>query len=143
MDKIESFDEAFSFLSNFHPSPIVFEGIEYRTVEHAFQAAKTLDLVKRKTIASVGLPGIAKKLGRSLKLREDWEEVKLKVMLELVRIKFQDYELKLQLLATHDATLIEGNWWDDTFWGVCKGVGTNHLGRILMQVRDELRKEYK
>ena len=94
-------------------------------------------------IANAKTPGEAKKLARKLPIRPDWEEVKDQIMLDLVRIKFSKSGLKKALLATGDAELIEGNTWNDTYWGVCKGVGQNKLGKILMQVRKELREEEK
>lgn len=144
MDKIDSFKGEFSFLSNFHPSPITINGIEFPTVEHAYQAAKTLDEQERFRIAGLERPGQAKYAGRRVKLRSDWEDVKVEVMTELVRHKFtQNEDLGKSLVATGDAELIEGNTWNDRFWGVCRGKGENHLGKILMKVRDELNDETK
>lgn len=74
-----------------------------------------------------------------MSLRPDWEYIRVDVMTELVRKKFSQEPLRSQLIATGDAELIEGNWWNDTFWGVCNGVGENNLGKILMKVRDEIR----
>ena len=137
---IDSFENEFAFLSNFYSCIIVYEGIYYPTVEHAFQAAKTLDFEQRKTIAAAPTPGQAKRLGRKVDLRSDWEEIKDGVMEELVRRKFNSsFILKTMLLATGDRELIEGNWWNDTYWGVCKGVGRNQLGKTLMKIREELR----
>ena len=129
------------FLSNFWPSRVSLDAITYPTVEHAYQAAKTVHPEERARIAVAGQPGTAKQLGRTVTIRRDWHEVKLPVMLGLLRQKFAREPLHGQLLATGDAPLIEGNGWGDTFWGVCCGVGENHLGRLLMQVRDEIRKE--
>ena len=86
-------------------------------------------------------PGKCKGMGRRVKLRPDWEQVKVGLMEEIVRAKFtQNEELKRLLLATGDKRLAEGNTWGDTFWGVDlrTGQGENHLGRILMKVRGEL-----
>lgn len=138
---IDNFSGQFEFLSNFSDSPVKYEGIEYPTVEHAYQAAKSLDMEDRVHISECPTPGAAKKAGRKVKLRADWESVKDGVMLELLRQKFTDPDLKYQLLETRNAPLIEGNWWGDTYWGVCKGVGKNMLGQLLMQVRQELRNE--
>ena len=61
-------------------------------------------------------------------------------MEDICRAKFtQNEELKKKLIDTGDATLIEGNTWNDTFWGVCNGVGENNLGKILMKIREELK----
>lgn len=137
---INRFDGDFAFLSNFFPSVIIGEDeIIYPSVEHYFQAQKTLDLVQRQMIAEAKSPGVAKRMGRRVALRSDWEEIKDKVMLFAVRQKFKDPRLATLLLATKNETLIEGNYWGDTYWGVDvdKG-GENHLGKILMQVRMEL-----
>lgn len=136
---INSFSGGYRFLSNFFFSPVVLDDIEYRTVEHAYQAAKTHDLAMRTRIRLADTPGEAKRLGRKVVLRPEWETVKLDVMYWLVQQKFSNPALKRLLLATGEAELIEGNSWGDTFWGVSKGVGENHLGRILMRVRDALR----
>lgn len=141
MKIIDSFDGEYFFLSNFSPILVVFDGRVCRTSESAFQMMKTLDPKLRDKIANAN-PSEAKRLGRRVKLREDWEEVKDKIMYEIVLSKFSNYEsLKKQLLDTGDAILIEGNTWNDTYWGVCNGVGENHLGQILMRVREELRKK--
>ena len=139
MKKIDSFENEFAFLSNFYPSKICYEGIEYPTVEHAFQAAKTFDFEQRVAIAAALAPGKAKRMGRSVSLRPDWEEVKDSIMEELVRRKFKDKRLAIQLWSTGDRELVEGNWWNDTYWGVCNGVGRNQLGKTLMKIRTELK----
>lgn len=139
MSKIEHFDGEYRFLSNFWPAKVVLDGMEYATTEHAYQAAKTLDMNVRKEIQAAKYPNKAKKLGQKVALREDWEGVKLSVMEDLLRQKFQDPELKKALLDTGDAELIEGNFWHDTFWGVCDNKGKNQLGRLLMKIRSEIK----
>lgn len=126
------------FLSNFYPATVKYDGCPYATVEHAYQAAKTTDLRWRLRVGSAFGPGAAKKLGRLVPLRRDWEQIKQRVMLELLRDKFRDPVLRDKLLATGDAELIEGNHWHDTYWGVCNGAGENHLGKLLMVLRGEL-----
>lgn len=137
MDTIEKFDGDYRFLSNFHPVPIILDDVVYPTVENAFQAAKTLDKDMRLAFLFVS-PGTSKRLGRNVELRTDWQDVKLSIMHDLLKQKFTLPDLRVSLLATGDATLIEGNDWDDIFWGVCRGVGENHLGKLLMQVRAEI-----
>lgn len=139
VDKIEQFSGEYRFLSNFYPSTIVYEDITYPTVEHAYQAAKTDDFTLKKIISLLPTAADAKKFGKSITLRKDWENIKFSVMLKLVTLKFQDEQLKKQLLATGNAQLIEGNWWGDRYWGVCRGEGQNQLGLILMTVRDSLK----
>lgn len=119
----------------------MFEGMLYPSTEHAYQAAKSLDLAIRTEIQNAKNARHAKQLGQTVKLREDWESVKLNVMLTLLREKFKDGFERDALLATDGADLIEGNTWGDTFWGVCEGKGSNHLGRLLMQVRKELKED--
>ncbi len=133
---ITSFRDEHRFLSNFWPAPVLYEGILFPTVEHAYVAAKTLDLDQRRAIAEKAQPGAAKRAGRKLVLRPDWDEVRLPTMRALLEQKFQIVELRRLLQATEGRELIEGNAWGDTFWGVCGGVGENHLGKILMQIRD-------
>lgn len=137
---IASFRGAHGFLSNFAllDPPIRYEGIVYTSTEAAFQAAKTLDLDERKVIAKLS-PGQSKKMGSLVKLRPDWEAVKLQVMYDVNWQKYCDLKFAAKLLATAGHELVEGNDWGDTYWGVCRGiVGDNHLGKILMRIRDEL-----
>lgn len=138
--KIAEFQGDYRFLSNFWPAHVEFDGITYPTAEHAYQAAKTLDPAERRRIAALPTPAEAKREGRALPLRPDWEQVKLDVMERCVRYKFShDADLRARLLATGDAQLEEGNAWGDRFWGVYEGQGENWLGRILMTVRQELK----
>lgn len=143
--EIADFRGDYDFLSNFYAAPVEMEGAEYLTIEHAFQAAKTHDFAQRRAIRIVQTPSAAKRMGRKLKRRDDWFDVSLHIMESLVRQKFTRYpELGEKLLATGDAMLIEGNNWNDRFYGVVwnthagEWVGENHLGRILMKVRAEL-----
>jgi N-glycosidase YbiA len=139
---IDSFTTAagYGFLSNFHPSTIYVNGKSYPTVEHAIQAHKTLDETSHDLIRRAKTPGEAKKLGRAVLLRPDWEEVKVDLMRDFVRKKFENPFLRPLLVATGDAELIEGNTWNDRFWGVCRGSGLNWLGKILMEIRGEILK---
>lgn len=140
---INSFSGDNFFLSNFyaHPMMVPFRGVFVKcpTLEHPYQALKTLDTAEQLRVLSAAGPGKAKRLGKTLTMRPDWELVKVPVMLNLLRIKFADPHMKQLLLNTKDAILIEGNWWGDKFWGVCKGEGRNMLGTLLMNVREELR----
>jgi N-glycosidase YbiA len=136
---IDRFDGEYAFLSNFWSSPITLDGITYPTVEHAFQAAKAINPPERQRIAALPTPGAAKRAGRKVAIRPDWERVKVGIMEDLVRRKFADPELAGKLLATGEEDLVEGNTWNDRFWGVCRGSGRNELGKILMRVRAELR----
>lgn len=135
---INKFEEKHAFLSNFAPINLDYCGIRYPSVEHAFQALKSLDDEERRRIAAAPTPGVAKRLGRNLKLRPDWESIKLDVMHQLLRMKFEDTSYALKLLMTYDEPLEEGNTWGDTYWGTVKGKGENHLGKLLMKVRTEV-----
>lgn len=139
MAKITSFHGEFRWLSNFWPALVELDGMEFPSVEHAYQAAKTNDIETRERFQSMMLKsGEAKRMGRRVNIRADWEQVKLSVMLELLRGKFKCADLRAKLLSTGNAELVEGNNWNDTFWGVCNGRGQNHLGKLLMQVRNEI-----
>lgn len=134
-------EAGYEFLSNFHPSTVRFEGVLYPTVEHAYQASKTLDLKVRDLIRRAKSPADAKKLGQGITPREDWGEVKLDVMRRLISEKFENPFLRPKLLETEDSELILNNKWNDRFWGVCRGSGENWLGKILMEERERIKKE--
>lgn len=139
---IDSFRDKYDFLSNFYPCPIEYQGLWYQNAEAAFQAQKCRN--EDEKTAFCGLPAAkAKRRGRQILLRSDWESVKFQLMEEIIRVKFnQNPKLAEKLLATGDRQLIEGNEWGDTCWGVDirTGKGDNHLGKILMKVRSEYRK---
>lgn len=140
MYTIKTFRGQYDFLSNFYEAPVTWEGLTYTNSEAAFQAAKVLTDEERLPFTTLS-PAKAKRMGRQVSLRADWEAVKTRVMEEVVRAKFtQNPDLAARLLATGDAQLIEGTTWGDKCWGVDlrTGQGENRLGRILMQVRAEL-----
>lgn len=143
---INCFHGANEFLSNFYPCELFYDGQMYETTEAAFQAAKSLEPQERLAIAYAETPGKAKRLGRRVTLRPDWEEVKVNVMLDILRLKFtKGSEMARRLDDTGNAILVEGTTWHDQFWGVCKcdehkGVGCNMLGQLLMKVREENRR---
>ena len=126
----------YTFLSNFYSSPIRWEGRCWPTVEHAYQAAKNMRYAD--LILECETPGAAKRLGGQLSIREDWDEVRVDIMLSLVRAKFYYNPELAERLKRIEAYIQEDNTWGDTFWGVCEGVGENMLGRLLMRVRQEL-----
>jgi ribA/ribD-fused uncharacterized protein len=138
---IDSFRGDFGFLSNFHEASIWVGGERYKSVEHAYQAAKASDPGAKKLIREAKTPYVAKQLGRAVQLPKDWDTKKIEVMRMLVREKFRNPLLRTMLLATGDAILVEANTWNDTTWGICRGKGLNWLGRILTEVRDECRRE--
>lgn len=135
---ISSFTGDYRFLSNFYPCLVSYEGINYPSVEHAYQAAKSLDREVRRRIAKLPAANQAKMAGAVVHIRLDWDQVKLQIMEDLLRIKFSSPKMAHQLLDTRDHDLVEGNTWGDRFWGICNGKGENHLGRLLMKVRQDL-----
>ncbi len=137
---IKKFRGQFLFLSNFYWTSTAYDGKIYPTAEHAYQAAKALNPSHRRRFQNWQLtPAKAKQIGRCLLMREDWDEVKLEVMEQILCSKFSKEPMQRMLLRTGDAVLIEGNTWGDTFWGESKGWGLNHLGKLLMKIRDALR----
>lgn len=147
---IDRFKDDYEFMSNFVPVEVRYPAdadYTYPSVEHAYQAAKTLDPEKRVWIRSAETAGQAKKRGNDPALwpRAGWQNIRLAVMENLLRQKFSQEPFRSQLLATGDAHLVEGNTWHDQFWGDCRceqhvGMGgLNHLGRLLMEIRDEIR----
>jgi N-glycosidase YbiA len=151
MPKIIDYFDAppYEWLSNFYIHTVSYQGRDWMTTEHAYQAAKTLNSEYQERIRQAESPGQAKWLGQrrqfdrfGIALRKDWETVKYDIMIDLLRIKFSDPELRRKLLSTGDAKLVEGNTWNDRVWGVVDGEGQNNLGRSLMLVRAEKRAEY-
>ena len=143
MKTINGFQGEYRFLSNFWPCYITFQDLLYPTVEHAYQSAKVESPAIKERIRNCPTPADAKDFFDVQKINPDpgWTvEKKLLVMEELLRIKFSGKEpfLTRALLDTGNAELIEGNNWDDTFWGVCKNTGENNLGRLLMKIREGL-----
>lgn len=133
--------EPYRFLSNFYEASVEYGGLVYGSNEAAFQAQKCLSDEGKAQFTALS-PGKSKNIGRRVQLRPDWEQVKVGFMEEIVRAKFTQHpELADMLLATGDRALVEGNHWGDTCWGVDTrtGQGENHLGKILMKVRAELR----
>lgn len=137
---IDSFIGEYAFLSNFHPlgAGMLFKGIVYPTSEHAYQAEKSASLDVRRHIAKLHTPTLAKRYGKIVKRRPDFDRDQS--MLEVVLCKFQIPDLKQELLHTNDSELIEGNAWGDIYWGVCEGKGQNKLGKTLMRVRALIQK---
>jgi ribA/ribD-fused uncharacterized protein len=131
---IKRFSGPHRFLSNFYPAVVGLDGDAYPTTEHAYQAAK-VPRIQRGPFLTVATAGEAKRLGRRVQLRPDWESVKVGVMLHLLRAKFADPSLRRMLTATGSALLEEGNTWGDRYWGTVHGMGENMLGKLLMQVR--------
>lgn len=139
--KIDSFRGEYFFLSNFYEAPVTYDGLTYQSNEAAFQAQKCTDPKERELFTTLN-PSEAKRAGRSVQLRKDWEQIKVSVMADIVKAKFeQNSDLAQKLLATGDAYLEEGNDWGDRIWGTVNGQGANCLGNILMDTREQMNKE--
>lgn len=136
------FKKEYKFLSNFYPCKIIAWGIEFPTAEHVYVAAKTKDRVLKKVISMASTPGKAKRFGKELDPRDDWEQIKIQVMRGILRRKFADTKLMKSLQLVREE-IIEHNVWHDNFWGACicpecaKKEKKNMLGKLLMEVRDE------
>lgn len=142
-EPITSFTGNFEFLSNFHPATVILDNKEYPTVEHAFQAAKTINPHERNEVRNTPTPSEAKRLGQLVNIRPSWEQIKIRVMLNLLLQKFKrGSQLEKQLLQTGEREFIEGNWWCDMYWGTCycrnhkRKTGKNILGKLLTIIRN-------
>jgi len=138
MNKIAGFFQEFRFLSNFYPSEITLDGVTYPTVEHAYQALKATSEEEHEFVRTQPTPKKAKWAGRKVQIRPYWDEVRLDVMRTLLELKFSDPDLRLALVLTYPNELEETNYWQDVFWGVCNGIGENHLGKLLMEIREKI-----
>jgi ribA/ribD-fused uncharacterized protein len=136
--RFNSDSSRWSWMSNFHPGPYEIDGLWWPTVEHYYQAQKTLDENDRGIIRNMSYPWQAKRYGKLVKLREDWDTVKVDVMEKSLRIKFAvGTVLESRLLDTDGHVLVHLSPWD-SFWG---SPGFNKLGKLLMQIRGDLRDE--
>jgi ribA/ribD-fused uncharacterized protein len=149
IERIDRFVGEFAFLSNFAACLVQYadpgeDPVTYPSVEHAFQAAKTTDPDARERLASIGSPLTAKRLGRRVRMRDGWTDLRFQVMRDLLRQKFRSEPFRSRLLATGAAEIVEGNTWHDQLWGDCECAthenqpGENLLGRLIMDVRSEL-----
>lgn len=135
---IFGFKGKYYFLSNFYPCQVTYHGITYQNSEAAFHAQK--DPSRAEEFCKLN-PSQAKRLGRKVKLRSDWEYVKDGIMKDILIFKFkQNPELAQKLLNTGEVMLVEANNWGDTYWGYdeINNVGQNRLGYILMEIRELL-----
>ena len=138
---IKEFKNQYFFLSNFYECPIYYNKLVFCNAEAAFQAQKVIDEKEQYKFINLNASQ-ARKLGKTIVLRKDWEEVKDNIMYEIVKRKFTvNKELQQKLIDTKDEELVEENWWHDTYWGIDSktGIGKNKLGKILMKVREEVK----
>jgi ribA/ribD-fused uncharacterized protein len=136
-DGIYGFFGEYRWLSNFHMSYVFFEGMCFPSSEHAYQAAKTEDIEIRRLFQQLKTAKQAKQFGMAIDVREDWDAIRVHVMHEVLVSKFENVELQAMLAATDGLYLEETNYWNDRFWGVCRGEGQNTLGRLLMEIRQD------
>lgn len=127
------FKDKYWFLSNMYPCRIEYNGYVFNSIEAAFQAQKD----PKRAVEFTALNGFeAKRLGKQVALRADWEEVKLTIMEDLLRIKFSDKVLR-QWLCQINEPIVEDNHWHDTYWGMCNGRGQNNLGKLIEKIKQE------
>lgn len=147
MKMIHGFTNKYDFLSNFYACQINYDGHWYATAEHAYQAAKAINDTDKAFIAMAATPGEAKRRGRQVEIRPDWEEIKDKIMYKIVTEKFKNFDMRQRMIAAINegySGFCEDNWWHDNYWGNCQCEkcrnieGQNHLGKILMQVAHEI-----
>lgn len=143
--EINGFFEEYRFLSNFYPARFEWDGVTASTLEHHYVAAKTMDQEQRAMIYALESPGDVKRAGRTLTLRDGWDDgIKEAVMAELISLKFAIPDLRSALVGTFPARLVEGNDWHDQIWGSCncdKHIdipGQNRLGEALMCEREAI-----
>lgn len=133
------------YLSNFHLVDIEYDGAVYPSSEHAYMSAKSNDAGWKEFCQDrKNSCGVVKKQSYSITLVENWDQLKFKVMYDVLKLKFVKGSLLAdKLLSTGNQNLQEGNWHNDRIWGVDlktnPNIGENHLGRTLMRIRDELR----
>ncbi len=140
---INKFRGEYNWLSNMYKCEILFEHHPFKSVENAYMAAKNPQDREWFQFCLDNPPNIVKKESKNIKLRDDWEDVKLGIMYECLKQKFIQEPLRSKLLATGNENIVEGNYWNDTFWGVDlkqdPNVGENHLGRLIMYIRIQLK----
>lgn len=137
---ILGFFDRYRFLSNYHICPCVVSNIKFISSEHAYMYQKSDNAVYREAIISCPTPKEAKRVGQTAELRRDWKVYRKTAMLIALNAKFKNKDVAQLLIDTGDSYLEETNTWNDTFWGVCKGVGENNLGKLLMKIRTNLKK---
>jgi ribA/ribD-fused uncharacterized protein len=154
---INNFRGKWFFLSNFYPCLIEHRGIKYPSVEHYYVAMKINDMQLingvyytpndfREFISKIEPASEVKKISKKLKLRNNWDRKKIDFMKWGLKEKFKDEKLSELLLSTGEEDLVEGNWWHDNIWGSCYcykcgNTGENLLGKLLMEIREEIKNE--
>ena len=139
---VESFRGEYRYLSNFQAVKIIFEGIEYPSIEHAYMSAKSDSMEWKSKCADKNITaGKIKRLSHTISLKADWDDIKLDVMTEVIDQKFNQEPFNTLLLDTGDKYIQEGNRHNDTFWGFCleTNKGENNLGKLIMEKRNMIK----
>lgn len=149
---ITEFQREYRWLSNFYPAVVLYKGVQYSSVEHAYMSAKSdsnfFAFASKKELNwkefcqdSSNSPATIKRMSRKITLVDNWDDIKLQVMEECLRSKFSQDPFKIMLLETGDQHLQEGNWWSDVYWGVNlkTNKGENNLGKLIMKIRTDLK----
>ena len=141
-EDIYGFKNEYRWLSNFYKlqEPRDLYGCVFYYTENLYQAFKCNKADDFILMASL-TPGEAKQFGKRVELNPDFEANKLSIMKQILDIKFRQEYFKRRLLATGNCLIFEENSWKDFFWGCHNGIGENHLGKIIMEIREELKKE--
>lgn len=135
---ITEFRNEYEFLSNKYDAPVTIDGLTYRNAESAYQAQKTVSEAEKKMF--LNLDGhYAERLGKRIKIRKDWDISKEQILYEILSVKFSEKHLKEKLLSTGEEEIVYSTGPMNLFWGVHDGKGKNHLGRLLMKIRKELK----
>lgn len=136
---IEQFQGDFRWLSNFAPVNVNFNGVIFPSTENAYQAAKCKYKEDMEQFINC-TAGQAKRKSKRIAIRDDWDQVKLGIMEDLLRQKFNQEPYKTNLINTREEFIQEGNTWGDVFCGVNiqTGFGENNLGKLIMKIRKEL-----
>lgn len=135
---VKGFRGEYRWLSNFYKSPVTLWGVKFDTVEQAYQASKCSNRSDWDMMTGCKTPGDAKRKGRLITIRPDFESIKMDIMHQLLVLKFSDPYFKNKLIRIKDYYIEETNWWGDTYWGVCNGVGENNLGKLIMKIAKAL-----
>ena len=135
---INGFKEKYSFLSIYYPTEIEYEGIKYNCPINAFLAQQVSSQIQKKQIAKSAPSRSTIMVINSEEKVNLTTEQQLEIMYNICKIKFSDENLKQSLLSTKNEELVDETDWNNKFWGVTNGEGENHIGKILMKIRDEL-----
>ena len=150
MKTIDSFRGEYNFLSNYCSCSFEYKGLVYPNSEAAFQAQKCATEEAKIKYTTTKNPVVIKSMGKKEpNLPENWDEIAYGIMYDVLKAKFSVPEMREKLLSTGDAELVEGNHWHDNRWGRCtcekckNKEAKNWLGKILMEIRDEIKEEEK